>query len=717
MKPWQIATGLGALGLLGVAVWLFDPLPVPQPRAEAVSTAAGYQVDIVRDQWGTPHIYGRTDADTAFGLAYAHAEDDFETIQEVIAATRGTLARYRGAGAAPTDYIAGLVGVWPAIEAKYETEIPADVRAAAAAYADGLNLYAAQHPHARWAGLTPFTGQDVVAGFVFKTPFFYGLDTTLLSLFGEERTAGLALDPAPGRQAWLPAPRTMAERGSNAFAIAPQRSTDGRTRLVINSHQPMTGPVAWYEAHIVSDEGLDVTGGVFPGTPFILHGFNAHLGWANTVSAQDLVDVYQLTRHPTDKSLYKLDGDWVPFSQGTVKIRVKLFGPFAFTAKRPLLHSAHGPVIEADHGTYAVRYAGMGEVGQLEQYYRLNQARTLDEFMAAMALNAIPAFNYIYADQEGHIGMIHNAKYPNRLAGWDWSEDLPGDRSDLIWQDYLPFSLVPKLMNPQSGFVFEANNTPFTATDGPDNLQAEDFPAFMGLQTNQTNRALRLVQLTDGMTPLGRDDVLALKFDTGYAPNSAAAEVVAAVLAHPWPDDPDIQAALDHLRAWNFMTDKENRHAALGVLTTIETVTAPLTGKPAPAPATAFEAAIRYLARHHGRLDPEWGAVSRLVRGPLSLPVDGAPDTLRAIYPAEIGDDGVMEAAAGDTWMAVVEWDAAGAQTAQLIHNFGSATLDDTSPHYADQAPLFAAKKWRPALRDEAMIRATGRTYRPQDAN
>jgi len=137
-----IALGLVLLaaGGVGLGFYTYDPLP-PHPDAARLSAQADkYRVEIIRDQWGVPHIYGQTNADTAFGLAYAHAEDDYQTIQEVVAATRGSLARYYGAEAAPTDYIVALLDVWGIVEARYETDVPEDIKAISEAYAAGLNL-------------------------------------------------------------------------------------------------------------------------------------------------------------------------------------------------------------------------------------------------------------------------------------------------------------------------------------------------------------------------------------------------------------------------------------------------------------------------------------------------------------------------------------------------------------------------------------------------
>ncbi|MHA7898676.1 MAG: acylase [Henriciella sp.] len=711
----KIALGAGALILallIGAGIYTWDPL-LKTPSAEVLSAAAAnYEVEIIRDTWGTPHIYGKTNADTAFGVAYAHAEDDFETIQDVVAATRGVLARYKGAGAAPTDYVVALLDVWGTVEARYETDVPADVKAIAEAYAAGINLYAAENPDKTWTGLAPFTGQDVIAGFILKTPFFYGFDETLQSLFAEVREAPLANDP--NERAWLLHPTLNTERGSNAFAVAPARGGDETTRLLINSHQPMTGPVAWWEAHIVSEEGLDITGGLFPGTPVILHGFNRHLGWANTVSKPDLTDIYRLTLNPDTSKQYQLDGEWRDFEEESALLRIKLFGPFALKVRRPVYRTAHGPVIEAAHGTYAVRYAGMGEIRQLEQYVRLNLATDWDEFNAAMGLNALPSINYVYADKTGIVAFIHNGQYPARLPGWDWLADLPGDRSDLIWQDYIPYEDGPKLVSPESGLIFNANNTPYSATDGLDNIIPGDHPDWMGLQTNDTNRSLRIEALTDGSSLIDRETLLAIKFDTAYAEGSDADQFIKQVLAFDWSSEPELADAVAHLRAWNYRTDIDNTHAALGTLTVLRHVTGQFTGDYGPEPAQAFREAVALLETNYGRIDPSWGEVNRLVRGEVDVPVSGGPDILRAIYPVEIRDDGKLHANAGDTWIALVEWDADGEQSAEVIHQFGAATLDETSPHYADQASLFAAEEWRPALLTRAEVEANAvRTYRP----
>ncbi|MFP3942569.1 MAG: acylase [Alphaproteobacteria bacterium] len=701
------------LALAGAGAWLWSPLPDHPDTEPLLEKARSYSAEIIRDKWGIPHIYGARDVDVAFGLAYAHAEDDFQTMQTVAAATRGRLARYQGADAAPADYLVHLLGVWETVETRYDTDLSPEARAFAQAYADGMNLYAAEHPDDTWKGLLPFTGKDVVAGFVFKTPFFYKLDKQIMELLTGEGKREIALSPDEKGHAFHLRMRSLAATGSNAIAVAPGRSADGKTRLVINSHQPYDGPVAWYEAHLKSDEGLEMYGGTFPAAPVILHGFNRDLGWANTVNKPDLADFYVLERNPDDPMQYRLDGKWVEFERKTVEIPVRLFGPFVWRAKRALLISEHGPVLETDRGTYALRFAGMNEIRHLEQYLALNRARSFEDWMAAMRLQALPNINYIYADKTGRIAFVHNGQYPDRKPGWDWSKDLPGTRSDLIWRGYLPFEKVPRLVDPQSGLLFNANNTPFSATDGPDNLGPEGFPDTMGLETHQTNRSLRLMELSPEFPRIGPEELRRIKFDKAYSDRSTAASVIAEVLAHDWSEEPELARAAEHLRAWDLGTEKSNRHAALGVLTTLRHVTERITGADPGKPEANFRAAVRWLKKHHGRLDPEWGEVNRIVRGETDLAIGGGPDILRAVYPAEIGEDGILHATAGDTWLAFVAWDEAGGVSAEAIHQYGSATLDETSPHYADQTPLFVEEQLRPVSLDrEEILDGATRRYR-----
>jgi acyl-homoserine-lactone acylase len=687
----RIFLGLGVVALM-IAVALTalivsDQLAQPPApdKGALLAQAARYHARIRRDEFGVPHITGATDADVAFGLAYAHAEDDFATIQDVTLATRGTLAAEQGLKGAPTDYVVRLLRVWPTVNARYEHDLPGDLKRVLAAYAAGINAYGARHPEKVAAGLLPVSGRDIAAGFVFKTPFFYGLDGVLQKL--NAPTHGGPMPPV----------------GSNGVAVAPSRSADGATRLLVNSHQPYTGPVAWYEAVLQSGEGWHVAGGFFPGSPFMLHGHNEHLGWANTVNDPDLVDVYRLVLNPANPDQYRLDGRWRALEKSDAAIRVKIAGPLYWTIHKPFLWSAHGPVLQTDHGAFAIRFAGMGEVRQPLQYYRLDKARNLAEWRAAMALQALPSINYLYADEAGNIGYVYNGLFPDRQPGFDWRGVLPGDRSDLIWTRYLPFDRAPQIWNPKSGYVFNSNNTPFEATGAEDALKPADFPATMGIQTNMTNRAFR-AQETFGADPKITDEAFRrYKFDVAYSARSDVARIVALVLALDPRGDRDIAAAQSLLRDWDRRMDVNSRAAALAIAVAAPIAQAWEDKRGPPDTRAALAKAIAGLRRRFGRIDPAWGEVNRIIRGKLDLPIDGGPDTYRAVY-GEPLPDGRLKAVGGDTFIMFVTWDRAGRLSSESIHQFGSATLDATSRHYADQTPLFAAMKTKPVLFTEAEL-------------
>ncbi|MEO1170809.1 MAG: penicillin acylase family protein, partial [Myxococcota bacterium] len=484
--------------------------------------------------------------------------------------------------------------------------------------------------------------------------------------------------------------------GSNAIAVAPSRSADGATRLWINSHQPLTGPVAWYEAHLSSDEGLDVYGGLFAGSPLILHGFNQRIGWANTVNKPDLVDVFVLDVNPDNPNQYRLDGEWLDFEPGVARIEVKLFGALRWTFTRPLLRSKHGPVLSTEHGTYALRYVGMEGIGQLEQYYRLNQAQSLEEFLSAMRLHALPSINYTYADADGHIAFVYNGRFPEREAGWDWSAYLPGDRSSLIWDSIAPFDEIPQIVDPPSGFLGNANHTPFAATTKPHNLQPADFPAEWGIETAMTNRGHRLLEQWGSDESITRDEMIAYKFDHRYSPKSQVGRLVADLQSAELGEDQILREAQEHLRGWDLDTSADNRHAALGVIT-VWRMRGSHSAPSLKAGLANLRTTAEELKRHFGRIDPEWGEVNRLRRGAVDLPVGGAPDVLRAIRGAP-QDDGTLTATHGDGFMALVEWGADGTRQAWGLHQFGAHVTDPAAPHGTDQMEPFVNERLRPIV-------------------
>ncbi len=710
MRKWAVRIGLAvlaflAVGLIGLMVW--EPLAAD---AADPPPAHAYRAEIVRDEWGVPHIYGRTDADVAYGVAQAHAEDDFFTLQDVVAMTRGRYGAIQGEDGAQFDYVLALLDARGTAHREYGKLAPR-TRAVLEAYAVGLNDYAAAHAgEVKLGHLFPVNGEDIATGFALRQPFFFGLNGTIGPLVKGDT---LLPDPGPKLTGPLYDKAAAANAGSNAFAIAPGRSDDGVTRLVSNSHQPWTGGVSWYELVVESEEGWHFAGATFPGSPFPFLGHNEDLGWTNTVNQPDMVDVYKLVLDKKGEN-YRLDGKWLPLQRSTVRLPVR-FGPLVIPARREVLRSVHGPVIVNDRGAFAFRYGGMGSLATLDAYYDINKAKTYDEWQAILARQAIPSTNFIYADKSGTIAYWYNAAIPQRQKGPDWRGVLPGDRSDLIWHSLVPYDSLPHYVNPGSGFVFNSNNNPFVAAGKSDDLSADAFASEMGIETKMTNRGYRAEKLLDEPGPISRERLKRIKYDTGWERAGYVKRVLDGIEALDSRGDPLLAKAQALMADWDMTSDGAGRADSLALLIMRPAMGDDYSGKP-PTPAkTLLTDAAHYLMDHFGRLDPPMQDILRLRHGPgphaVDLPLDGGSDTLRASTLWDIEPDGRLKVKHGDSYVMLVEWAPGKPVASQSIQPFGAATTRPASIHFNDQAPLFIQHKLKPVhfTRADALRNATGR--------
>ncbi len=676
------------------------PKQLPSPESLLVPEGT-YEVSIRRDDWGVPHIYGKRDADVAYGLAYAHCEDDFETMQEAMLLSQGKLATHMRFEGLKFDFISNAFRVSKWVEEKYDSELSDEVRAVCEAYAAGINHYAGLHPDQVAAPQAfPASGKDIVAGFIVKMPFFYGFDKHLKPLMNGQ------LEPAEHTAAEDPMETLLWSRlpkGSNSFAVAPSRSEDGATRLAINSHQPWEGPVAWYEARLHSDEGWDMVGGVFPGTPVILHGHNRNLGWAHTVNEPDLVDIYSLKLNPDNPNQYEFDGEWKDFEREMVPLELRLWGNIFIKVPQEFLWSVHGPALRTPTGVFAISFAGYGEARLVEQIFRMNKATDLDSFRAAMELRAMPSMNTMYADDKGNIWYLYNAALPERAEGFDWRGVLPGNTSKALWQGVISFDRMPQSLNPASGWLQSCNNDPFYCTVSDDAPQRSDYDDRYGIDTIMRNRAWRAIELFGSDESITREEFFAYKYDMKYSPQSMPAALVKEVLAKYPTGDAKHDAALEVLRDWDLSCDEANLGAAIGVGTVLPTIAAQLFGDPIPDTWDNFTTAADLLVANYGKVDVPWEQVNIMHRGEHRFGLGGGPDILFAVY-GRPQPDGTLKGEAGDSYILMPEWDAQGKLSSQSLHQYGSATKDEQSPHFADQAALFQRREMKPVYMDEAEL-------------
>ena len=654
-----------------------------------------YEVKIHRDNWGVPHIYGHTDEDAAYGLAYAHAEDDFKTIQDILLVSRGMLASVKGKDSAPIDYLVGLLKIWEDVEKNID-KISPKVLSICNAYSDGINKFIEDNPKKIIGDIYPVKGKDIIAGFAFRTPLMFRLDSYIKKLMEDEK---------PNFSEYSNTIKTeFSMYGSNMFAVSPKRSNDKHTRIAINSHQPWEGPVTWYEVHIHSNEGWNITGGLFPGSPVILKGHNKNIAWSHTVNSPDLVDIYELTINPDNNNQYLLDGKWIDFKIENLPINIKLWGPINWTFNRDLFYSEHGPVLKTPHGVYAIKYSGHGLVNQVEQWYNMNKANNLSEFKDAMKMMQIPMFNTLYADKTGNIFYIYNGLIPVRKPGYNWHGILPGDNSSLIWDSYYKFEELPQSTNPISGYLQNCNSTPYLATSGNEN-PIKVLPDDTGIETFQTNRAYRANELYGKDKSITREEFYNYKYDTYYSEKSVMKYAVSRFLKDVQTNEELLLEGIEILENWDLGNQKENRGAALAHLTFNLTYDINDFNYDYDLFFNKFKESVSFLMKEFNRIDIQLGQLQILKRGDKEFPLDGGPDILRAIY-SKI-DNNKKVATHGDCFFQMVEWDRDGNLKSESIHQYGSATLDKNSKHYSDQSQLFANKKMKPCYLDIDDIKPT----------
>lgn len=423
--------------------------------------------------------------------------------------------------------------------------------------------------------------------------------------------------------------------------------------------------------------------------------------------------MYRLVLDDSEEN-YRLDGKWLPLEKKDVILPVKM-GPLVLPVIRTIWRSRHGPVIKNDEGAFAIRYAGIGEARMIEQYYRMPKARDFEEWQRIMAIQGVPATNFIYADKAGNIGLFYNALFPDRRRLANWRGVLPGDRSDLIWRGFVPWKDIPRNVNPGSGYIMNANNTPFIAAGPGDEIDPASVSPLLGVELGMTNRARRAIDLFEAAGPVSRQDLYRIKYDRVYSKASYAGTWMRLLLALDPGGDDRLREAQNLLTRWDWTMDGEGDGDALALVLLRPAMRASYKSEPVPDPREELDKATAYLSANYGTLDPPLGTVLRLRQGKVDLPLDGGSDTLRAsTLWDESPDDHRLLVKHGDSFLMFVEWPNDGAVRSRSIQPYGAATTRPTSPHYADQAALFVEKRTKPVyFTRESLEGHAERRYRP----
>jgi acyl-homoserine-lactone acylase len=657
------------------------------------------KIDIIRDSFGVPHIFGKTDPDVAYGLAWAHAEDDFGTIQQSLMAGKSMLAQYQGKKGASIDYIIHLLRIPELVEAKYESDLSPAFKKLLEGYAAGLNAYAAAHPkEVLLKKAFPVTPKDMVQYSVLQLCVLSGADKALSSIFGGT----------------VPLLENYKTAGSNAFAFNSAKTIDGQVYLDINAHQPLEGPVAFYEAHLNSEDGWNIIGANFPGAPCILHGCNEYLGWAHTVNAPDKLDVYQLEMNPKNKLQYKFDGKWETLEVKTAPLKVKVAGVIAPLGKKAYW-SKYGPTIITPRGVFSIRMPAQMDIRGLEQWYAFNKAKNFTEFKSALNMLAIPGYNIVYADRYDTIFYISNGRIPVRDKSYNWKATLPGNTSKTLWTDLHPLSNLPQVLQPKAGYVYNTNHSPFHSTEGTDNPLVKDIT--MGYETLENNRSMRFDELIKPLNKVSYEDFKRIKFDRQFPSSFYYPSKIDTVFLLNSIEFPDIAALITQLGNWNRNSDAESIGA--GTFFFVQAAANKNKALYLQNKSISKQLAVQLLReakqtmlKDFGKTNIALGEVQKLVRGTKEIPLPGLPDVLAPMYSVPY-KDGKWKGNQGDAYIELVRFTKDGPQIESL--NVYGASAKKDSPHYTDQMEMFTRQQTKKMTLNKAEVYKNAKSiYHPQ---
>ena len=395
-------------------------------------------IEIVRDYYGVPHIYGKTDADTAYGLAWAHSEDDFMTIQKAYLAGNGMLSKYLRNDGIIVDFLTEFIESKKTVDKLFNT-LSVDFVNILEGYSQGINRFAKLNPEKVLAKeLFPITPRKMLH-YSFLQLFISNGADKLVSKIISNNTVDLSnLGINEDIQ------------GSNTFAFNNNKTKNHETYLAINTHQPLDGPNSWYEVHLNSEEGTNILGATFAGAPCVLTGVNENLAWTHTVNYPDKADLFKLKMHDSKKNIYLVDGKEHPLEVYKAKLKYRILG-INININKKYYKSIFGPTLKNKSGYYSVRTPSLYNIKALEQWWRMNKAKSFDEFYSVLNMKSIPGYNIGYADKNDTIFYISNGIIPIRNENTDWTKIVDGSRSENLWEEYFDIKDLPQVVNPTSG--------------------------------------------------------------------------------------------------------------------------------------------------------------------------------------------------------------------------------------------------------------------------
>ena len=710
---------------------LFISCTAPKEQSEVTRwQEQASRIEIIRDDFGVPHIYGKTDADAVFGLLYAQCEDDFPRVERNYYWAIGRLAEVEGEEAIYSDLRARLFMTQEEAIAAYESA-PDWLRKLCQAYADGINYYLHTHPEIQPKLLTRFEpwmpmyfSEGSIGGDIER------VSTRRIKEFYENVPA-LAYEAVEEKinQRFIEEPA-----GSNGFAISGKLTESGKAMLLINPH------TSFYfrgEVHVVSEEGLNAYGAVTWGQFFVYQGFNEKTGWMHTSTYTDVIDHYIEDIAENDGKLqYRYGEEWRDVEQQEVTLKYKTA---AGIAEKPFIiyRTHHGPVTQQIDGKWVSTALMWEPVKALEQSYTRTKLSGHEEFREMMNIRTNSSNNTVYADADGNIAYYHGNFIPIRDEQFDFTQPLDGSDPATDWQGLHPVAEAITVINPPNGWIQNCNSTPFTSA-AEYSPKIEDYPKYMS--RNQENfrgvHAIRLLKVAENLTLDGL-------IEMAYDPALPAFEFIIPGLVKAFQATPSEKLAkpIAVLQNWDFKVSKESIGMTLAHyygtqyqrngnfpegLSFMERFEYAANESPMSERLAMLEAAVDQLTEDFGDWNIAWGEISRFQRlnGDLDLKFDDAQPSLPvglasgnwgslAAYGMRGQHDNVKKiyGTRGNSFVAVVEF---GEKVKAKSLLAGGQSGDPRSQHFYDQAQRYADVQFKdvPYYRQDVEARAE-ETYSP----
>ncbi|MDZ7643360.1 MAG: acylase [Woeseiaceae bacterium] len=689
--------------------------------------ARAERVEILRDDYGVPHVYGETDADAVFGMLYAQAEDDFPRIERNYIWATGRLAEVEGEAAIWSDLRARLYMTVDEAKAAYDSA-PEWLQALCVAFADGLNYYLHTHPDVEPRLITRFEPW---------MPMFFsegsiGGDIEQIPLEGIEAFygSGAAIDDAQAA-----VPDTAEPAGSNGFAIAPEKSASGNALLLINPH------TSFYfrgEVHMVSEEGLNAYGAVTWGQFFIYQGFNEKTGWMHTSTYADFMDEFIEEISEIDGELmYRYGEEMRPVEVSEVTLQYK-DGDAMRERTFPMYHTHHGPVTHKLGDDWVVTRINWDPVNALRQSYVRTKLDNYDEFREMMDIRTNSSNNTVFADHEGNIAYFHGNFVPKRDPSFDYSRPVDGSNPATDWQGLHTVDETVTLLNPPTGWLQNTNNTPFSAAAefSPD---PADYPDYMAPDP-ENFRGLHAVQVLRDADDVTLDSLIELAYDPYLPGFEKLLQGLIAAYGESGADMPELAGPIETLQNWDMTVSEDSvamslahfygmRYEETGAnpenLGGMERTNYFGTQSPPEERLAIFRDTVDMLAADFGDWETPWGEINRFQRltGEIDAPFDDAEPSLpigmassrwgalAAFGARRFGDTRRIYGYRGNSFVAVVEF---GDKVRAKSLLAGGQSNDPRSPHFDDQAQMYADGRFKdvPYYREDVERRADER-YRP----